>query len=115
MDVVHHWYGTQTWIDELEDFAMNKFGSTYVNHVDAYDLPPPKEILFEGVRRVVRNIQLLEDSGELPSEILILILRETHEWAERWAMLSDDGERFAKLAARIEKDFKQLKKGRVPT
>ena len=56
MDVVHHWYGTQTWIDELEDFAMNKFGSTYVNHVDAYDLPTTKEILFEGVRRVVRNI-----------------------------------------------------------
>ena len=112
MDVVQHWYGTATWVDQLEEYAMQKFGATYVNYIDAYDLPTTKEILFEGVRRAIRNIQLLEDSGELPSEILILILRETHEWAERWAMLSENGDRFAALAAKIEKDFAKLKKGR---
>jgi hypothetical protein len=113
MDIVTHWYRTAVWYDELEQTAMRKLGVTHVNYVDALDVPTPDETLLEGLTRAIRNLRLLDECDLSPKE-LILILRDTREWAERWSILSPKGERFAALAARIEKDFKQLKKGKVP-
>jgi hypothetical protein len=113
MDIVSHWYGTAVWYDDLEVMAMQKLGMTHVNFVDAYDLPTPDEILHEGFRRAIRNLRLLEEC-DLSSKELILSLRDTKEWSERWSMQSPNGERFAKLATRIDRDFKALRKGRIP-
>jgi hypothetical protein len=111
MDIVTHWYGISIWHDPLEITAMQKLGITHFNVTDAFDdLPTTEETLLEGFRRAIRNLRLLDECDDLSLETLVLILRDTQEWSERWSILSPNGERFGAFAAKIEKDLKGIKR-----